>query len=142
MKIIVLICNDNLLNNLFAKYDECSKQIIKVDSFEQFNIIKSFKQYKTNIEKWIEENIRKYSYDIYDDSYYEDNISNVTLQNLLMNGLYKADEIDEIIQKNLKLISNEFRNKFIEYEKKAGDTKYIFIWNIAEEKINEILKNQ
>lgn len=142
MKIIVLICNDNLLNNLFAKYDECSKQIIKVDSFEQFNIIKSFRQYKTHIEKWIEENIKKYSYDIYDDSYYEENISNVTLQNLLMNGLYKADEIDEIIQKNLKLISNEFRNKFIEYEKKAGDTNYIFIWNIAEEKINEILKNQ
>lgn len=133
MNIIFLKDYNNDLNNIFADYDYCSKKIFESDGVEQRKYILLYKDLKNKIDEWVLNKLRENKQEnlIFKEFEYEEKIKNLIARNLLSNGLYKKDDIDEILEKYKPKIDSDIIkiiNKFC--HNYNGD---ILIWNINSE---------
>lgn len=127
MDIILVKDKDNELSDVFNAYDNYAKRIFETSGIEQEEYIAKYRELKTKINKWllvktnISDSIKFSEYD------YEEGIKGIVVRNLLSNGLYLKEEIEDIFNKHFDEVEESIKEKFkIFYREYTGN---ILIWN-------------
>lgn len=131
MKINVIMLDDKELEN---KYQDYKNQVNKLidetnDELDAIDSIKRLKEQAIEFDYLLKERYVK-SIVEFTEKYYAENISDVTVENLLMNGLYKKKEIAKILKDNKAFLSDEIYDFFTNMIQKINKDEKILCWNL------------
>lgn len=127
MDIILVKDKENEIIDIFNTYDNYCKKVFEVTGVEQQQLIAKYRELKNKINDWVIVKINNSDYIKFSEYDYEEGITDIVARNLLSNGLYSKENIEELFTKHFDVIEDGIKEKIkLFYE---GYTGNILIWN-------------